>query len=86
MEICFERGHIELSFDTSFKLIELIINVWWQVLFQYFPIGTTMSKFFFNEKQNAYGYYERALNADSKYITYTYVELIVRPLGAVKLP
>ena len=41
---------------------------------------------FFNEKPNAYGYNERALNADSKYITYTYVEFIVRPLGAVKLP
>ena len=46
MEVCVERGHVELSFYTSFKKIELIIKVWWQVKFQYFPIDIIIMKFF----------------------------------------
>ena len=46
MEVWVERGHVEFSFDTSFKKIELIIKVWWQVKFQYFLIEIIMSKIF----------------------------------------
>ena len=28
IKMCVERGHVELSFDTSFKLIELKIKAW----------------------------------------------------------
>ena len=28
MKICIERGHVELSFDTSYKLTELKIKAW----------------------------------------------------------
>src|ERR1700761_1703005 len=44
MEDCFERGHVELSYNSRFILIELEIKVWWQVESQHFHIEPHLSK------------------------------------------
>ena len=44
MEDCFERGHVELSYNTRFILIELEMKAWWQVESQHFYIETHLSK------------------------------------------
>ena len=46
IEDCFERGHVELSYDTIFISIELEIKAWCQVESQYFHKVTPLSKFF----------------------------------------
>ena len=48
MEDCFERGHVELSYNTRFILIELEMKAWWQVESQHFHIETHLSKKKFN--------------------------------------
>ena len=31
MKVWFERGHVDLSYDTLIIKIELIITAWWQI-------------------------------------------------------
>ena len=54
MEDCFERGHVELSYDIRFILIELEIKAWSQVESQYFHLVTPRSKIFSMETKMFY--------------------------------